>query len=267
MDEYIKAQTTCSICLDIMKDPKALSCLHTFCGGCIKNVIKKTRITCPYCASKSAVKDIKDDFKVKELIDIRLKRDEAASYTAKNQVQDQLNSLKFLKRRYLIRLDQITAANQVLQSERIRQLRAYKRKWIDAFELECEIAEAETLNCTQTDGVTKKIKRRIADIDAAAAKVEEMQEQSSVGAATVKQTHRFSEELAKLTRYFPPRVASTKLQKMSILSCSDAEISAQAHSCFTEYSAAETVDDSRLSPQRWVICRAETCPENWIRSV
>ena len=43
---------TCSVCLEQLKDPKVLPCLHSFCHKCIVNIAKKgnaNNINCPEC--------------------------------------------------------------------------------------------------------------------------------------------------------------------------------------------------------------------------
>ncbi|XP_028401629.1 tripartite motif-containing protein 45-like [Dendronephthya gigantea] len=43
---------TCSVCLEQLKDPKVLPCLHSFCHKCIVNIAKKGKsnnINCPEC--------------------------------------------------------------------------------------------------------------------------------------------------------------------------------------------------------------------------
>ena len=242
MEDYVKAQTTCPICLEIMKDPKSLSCLHTFCSGCIKSLIKrmskktKTKITCPYCKAVSAVKDIKEDFKIKELICIRTGAGaKTPDYTATKQLRDHLDSLKFLKERYKCRLDEITAANRPLELNRIIKLGAYKRRWIDAFERECDRAVAAVCNSAETDNTCQNIKRNLAGIEAVAAEVEEMLENPSAGPASVKQASRFGVQIVKYSRHFPPKAPSLKLPDMQYLdkTVTDDDMRAQVHSCFT----------------------------------
>ena len=42
---------TCTICLDIIYDPKQLKCKHSFCADCIINWIKNSK-ECPLCRHK-----------------------------------------------------------------------------------------------------------------------------------------------------------------------------------------------------------------------
>ena len=140
MDEYISDLTTCKICFSTMDCPKTLSCLHTFCNYCISEIMKRTSVTCPYCKKTSAVKDVKDDFEIKELIRIRTEQNasDTPTYSARHQAQEQLKNLKFLRDRYQ---EYVNTANCSVKLELVQELRAYKRKWIKAFETECELAE------------------------------------------------------------------------------------------------------------------------------
>ena len=49
----------CSVCLDHLKDPKLLPCLHTYCNACLQGILRKSRdksnIQCPQCRSIHAV--------------------------------------------------------------------------------------------------------------------------------------------------------------------------------------------------------------------
>ena len=42
---------TCKVCLENMldKNPRLLSCLHTFCTDCLRKVMKRGKISCPTC--------------------------------------------------------------------------------------------------------------------------------------------------------------------------------------------------------------------------
>ena len=57
--EASKKDLTCSVCLDRLKDPRLLPCLHTYCKGCLQGIVRKSRdksnIQCPQCRSTHAV--------------------------------------------------------------------------------------------------------------------------------------------------------------------------------------------------------------------
>ena len=57
--EVSKKELTCSVCLDSLKDPKLLPCLHTYCKGCLQGILRKSRekssIKCPECRSVHAI--------------------------------------------------------------------------------------------------------------------------------------------------------------------------------------------------------------------
>ena len=52
----LKEQVTCSICLDIYKDPKTIPCLHTFCYECLTNHASENhsqgKFPCPQCRAE-----------------------------------------------------------------------------------------------------------------------------------------------------------------------------------------------------------------------
>ena len=53
--EGVDRELTCAICLNQYKDPKVLPCLHTYCKGCLEQLImaaakpNKHQLTCPQC--------------------------------------------------------------------------------------------------------------------------------------------------------------------------------------------------------------------------
>ena len=53
------SELSCSICLEVFKNPHALPCLHSFCYGCLEGWVKKSRsnkiICCPLCKEVSPV--------------------------------------------------------------------------------------------------------------------------------------------------------------------------------------------------------------------
>ena len=48
----------CSVCLNYMLDrnPRSLSCLHTFCEDCLHQLINNKKITCPTCRKNTELK-------------------------------------------------------------------------------------------------------------------------------------------------------------------------------------------------------------------
>ncbi|XP_066265159.1 E3 ubiquitin-protein ligase TRIM45-like [Branchiostoma lanceolatum] len=68
----------CPICLEPLKDPKILPCLHTFCEGCLKKFVAqdkvKNKFQCPTCRTetvlpKGGVASFKSNFFVQSLSD------------------------------------------------------------------------------------------------------------------------------------------------------------------------------------------------------
>lgn len=51
--ERVTAEATCSICMDLMLDPHALTCGHTFCGPCGLQWLR-TRGICPTCRGRAS---------------------------------------------------------------------------------------------------------------------------------------------------------------------------------------------------------------------
>ena len=51
--EGVDKELTCAICLSRYNRPKLLPCLHSYCKGCLEDMLKKSRekrnITCPQC--------------------------------------------------------------------------------------------------------------------------------------------------------------------------------------------------------------------------
>ena len=49
----------CSVCLEHYKgrNPRLLSCHHSFCDGCLSELVKQGQISCPSCREMTAVKD------------------------------------------------------------------------------------------------------------------------------------------------------------------------------------------------------------------
>eukprot|EP01084_Bolivina_argentea_P199039 340642_1 len=49
----LKKELTCQVCLGLFKDPQTLSCSHSYCKPCIKNMLQKSKqkgkFSCPQC--------------------------------------------------------------------------------------------------------------------------------------------------------------------------------------------------------------------------
>jgi len=80
-DEFL----VCKICLDSYRNPKCLSCLHTFCEQCIDNHVNSEssykkysdyrEFTCPLCRKRTqlpvgGVKKLPDNFLVSSLTEV-----------------------------------------------------------------------------------------------------------------------------------------------------------------------------------------------------
>ncbi|XP_033095459.1 uncharacterized protein LOC117100021 [Anneissia japonica] len=54
--EDIKIALECAICFERLQQPKSLSCLHTFCLGCLQNWVKKQgQLVCPTCRQSQMI--------------------------------------------------------------------------------------------------------------------------------------------------------------------------------------------------------------------
>lgn len=53
----VKEQMKCAICMDMLKEPKVLQCLHTYCKSCLQSTVENGRISCPSCRQSTAISD------------------------------------------------------------------------------------------------------------------------------------------------------------------------------------------------------------------
>ncbi|XP_013400533.1 tripartite motif-containing protein 59-like [Lingula anatina] len=50
LDQSLNTALTCSVCLDLYKDPRTLPCQHIFCLACLSGIMKADRsVCCPIC--------------------------------------------------------------------------------------------------------------------------------------------------------------------------------------------------------------------------
>ena len=79
--EKVKEELTCAICQDVLNQPRSLPCLHSFCTGCLKELVagldsSKYQLECPLCRAKvslsasHAVEELPLNFSAKRLIEI-----------------------------------------------------------------------------------------------------------------------------------------------------------------------------------------------------
>ena len=51
--EEVTEHLTCPVCMEQLREPKVLPCLHTYCKACLQKLVKKQGsdhiITCPEC--------------------------------------------------------------------------------------------------------------------------------------------------------------------------------------------------------------------------
>ncbi|CAH1791400.1 unnamed protein product [Owenia fusiformis] len=79
-EEYVDI-ITCSICLDILRTPTSLKCLHTFCADCLKTWITrneyKSQFPCPICKAAVRTENLEDscrkNFTLQNLVDVHQK--------------------------------------------------------------------------------------------------------------------------------------------------------------------------------------------------
>ncbi|XP_072032636.1 probable E3 ubiquitin-protein ligase MID2 [Amphiura filiformis] len=85
MDESLKSNLTCPICLDLYNDPVALYCMHSFCRQCLLETVRnrapsrtsddtRIRVPCPNCKrefplSKDGVRGMQRNFQLQSIVE------------------------------------------------------------------------------------------------------------------------------------------------------------------------------------------------------
>ena len=65
---------TCPVCYQVFRNPKYLSCYHSYCQECLEKVQNKSQIVCPECRKETAVpaggvKELPNNFFINRLVD------------------------------------------------------------------------------------------------------------------------------------------------------------------------------------------------------
>ena len=90
--QRVKEELTCAICQDLLREPKILPCLHSFCTGCLKEWSgrlanldpSKRHLECPLCRAKvllstsRAVEELPSHFSAIRLVEIVRLQDQAS---------------------------------------------------------------------------------------------------------------------------------------------------------------------------------------------
>ena len=94
--EKVKEELTCAICQDLLKDPRILPCLHSFCTGCLKEWLDRLpylqaarrQLQCPVCRGKfelstpRVVEELPSHFSAIRLVEIVQMQEQARSNKA-----------------------------------------------------------------------------------------------------------------------------------------------------------------------------------------
>ena len=90
--EKVKEELTCAICQDLLNEPRSLPCLHSFCTGCLKELLaglnsSKYQLECPLCRAKvslsasRAIEELPVNFVTNRLIEIFRCEEQARLHT------------------------------------------------------------------------------------------------------------------------------------------------------------------------------------------
>ena len=165
MDECVRSITECAVCLNTMVSPQQLVCLHTFCKACIKRLMKARCVACPCCTAISVDADVKDDFKVNQLIDAMTQSKSVKSYASPaQQAEYHVKELEFVRSELQASADAVAATNKKAASAAVAKVRAVKRMWVQAFERRCKAIESNINDKVKADERLAKIKNTLADV-------------------------------------------------------------------------------------------------------
>ena len=72
--ERLEEQLTCSVCLELYREPRILTCHHVYCSACLQEFIEKAvdkrAVTCPDCRKKTDVAKVGPAFRINSLREV-----------------------------------------------------------------------------------------------------------------------------------------------------------------------------------------------------
>ena len=165
MEAFLKAQTECCICFKIMVRPKSLKCLHTFCDVCVTSLMKYNTVVCPYCKQGCSTSDIKDDFKVQEMVEIRTQRERtsgsastvAMGLTRSQQLQCSAAQLKLLRGQLCNQIGSLKQRNDIMKTQLLENVQACKRSWATAFNQQYDVISRDIKEKADDDQGTRRL--------------------------------------------------------------------------------------------------------------
>ena len=74
VESKMESWLNCAVCQDTVKQPKTLTCFHSFCEGCVRQLTKtshteKPGVNCPVCRAFTEDSMVKTNFLVHELLE------------------------------------------------------------------------------------------------------------------------------------------------------------------------------------------------------
>lgn len=66
----LREKLSCSICLDVYKEPCTLYCGHSFCKNCLNEVFEDNNRNCPLCRSDNAGYELQKSFVIENVVQV-----------------------------------------------------------------------------------------------------------------------------------------------------------------------------------------------------
>ena len=146
----LKKEAECPLCLDIVKNPKTLPCLHSFCLECLDKLGNfartqlQTTIKCPICQTSFPIPDtdtfanLPSSFHLNRLVDVLALQD-SSEQTQKCNSSDENNPVTS----YCFVCQTFMCAFCVQSHERFKATRAHRNVFFDR--------QTTSSRCTRVD--------------------------------------------------------------------------------------------------------------------